>query len=137
MVDTSELFALVDEADAFHQQALALLREFPGSLLVPTLVVGETAFLIGEVLRSRAEALLLSDLAASDLTVLDVPRSTSGFSLASRSLAASIRRSARSTRRWSPPRSGKASPRSPPTTGATSPSCGRATRRPFELPLLD
>ena len=36
-------------------------------------MVGETEFLIGEVLGSRAEALLLADLAASDLTVLDVP----------------------------------------------------------------
>lgn len=36
-------------------------------------MVGETAFLIGQVLGPRAEALLLADLAGSDLTVLDVP----------------------------------------------------------------
>lgn len=36
-------------------------------------MVGETAFLIGQVLGPRAEALLLADLAASDLTVVDVP----------------------------------------------------------------
>lgn len=63
----------MDESDGFHRQALALFRGFAGSLLVPNLVVGETAFLIGAMLGSRAEALLLADLASSDLTVLDVP----------------------------------------------------------------
>ena len=35
--------------------------------------MGETACLVGQVLGSLAEALLLADLVASDLTVLDVP----------------------------------------------------------------
>ncbi len=48
-------------------RALALCcGRFAGDLLVPTLVVAETAFLIGERWRPRVEALLLADLAGSD-----------------------------------------------------------------------
>ena len=67
------MFALVDEADSFHHRALALFRADTGPLLVPSLVVGETAYLVGKVLGPRVEALLLADLATIDLTVVDVP----------------------------------------------------------------
>lgn len=40
---------------------------------MPALAVGEAAFLIGKVLGPRTEALLLADLAGSDLTVDHVP----------------------------------------------------------------
>lgn len=75
IVDTSALFALADEDDEFHPRAVALLAVFPGELLVPALVVAETAFLIGRVSGGRREALLLADLAASDITVDHVPLS--------------------------------------------------------------
>jgi predicted nucleic acid-binding protein len=73
IVDTGALFALVDEADEFHDRAVALLGAFPGDLLVPALVVAETAFLIGRALGGRTEALLLADLAGSDMTVDHIP----------------------------------------------------------------
>jgi uncharacterized protein len=73
IVDTGALFALVDEADAFHDRAVALLGSFPGDLLVPALVVAETAYLVGSALGGRTEALLLADLAGSDITVDHIP----------------------------------------------------------------
>jgi predicted nucleic acid-binding protein len=73
IVDTGALFALVDDADEFHARALALLGGFPGDLLVPALVVAETAFLVGRALGARTEALLLADIAGSDLTVDHAP----------------------------------------------------------------
>ena len=72
IVDTSALFALVDEADSFHHRALALFRADAGPLLVPSLVVAETAYLVGEVLGPRVEALLWRPR-HGDLTVVDVP----------------------------------------------------------------
>ena len=58
---------------SFHERAVALLASFPGDLVVPALVVAETAFLIGRVFGGRTEALLLADLARSDITVDHVP----------------------------------------------------------------
>jgi uncharacterized protein len=63
----------VDQADDYHRRALALLRGFPGELIVPTLVIAETAFLVGERMGPRVEATLLADIADSDVTVDHVP----------------------------------------------------------------
>ena len=49
------------------------MRTFAGELIVPTLVIAETAFLIGERLGPRVEALFLADIAGSDVTVDHVP----------------------------------------------------------------
>ncbi len=57
----------------FHRRVLALLRTFAGELIVPTLVIAETAFLIGERMGPRVEALFLADVAGSDVTVDHVP----------------------------------------------------------------
>jgi uncharacterized protein len=73
IVDTSALFALADEHDELHERAVAVLAGFPGDLLVPALVVAETAFLIGRVFGGRTEALLLADLARGDITVDHAP----------------------------------------------------------------
>ncbi len=73
IVDTGALFALVDEADDFHDRSVALLGGFPGDLTVPALVVAETAFLVGRALGARTEALLLADVAGSDITVDQIP----------------------------------------------------------------
>lgn len=52
---------------------MTLLRTFAGDLIVPTLVVAETAFLVGVRLGPRVEALFLADIAGSDVTVDQVP----------------------------------------------------------------
>jgi uncharacterized protein len=73
IVDTGALIAAADEMDEYHARAGALFQAHPGPLIVPALVVGETAFLLGRGYGPRVEALLHADLAASDLTVDQVP----------------------------------------------------------------
>jgi predicted nucleic acid-binding protein len=64
---------VVDETDAFHLRAVALLRRFPGPLVLPILAVGEAAYLIQRRLGTRAELIFLAMLAEGDLMVADVP----------------------------------------------------------------
>jgi len=54
---------------------LELLREYPGPLIVPTLVIGEAAYLIGSRLGTDAEVLFLGDLAGGDFRVEPVDAS--------------------------------------------------------------
>ena len=56
LVDTSAVYALVDRDDAFHREAVAILRSLPGRALTPLL----TNFIVAE-----SHALLLSRMGAA------------------------------------------------------------------------
>ena len=127
IVDTGALFALVDQADHYHRRALALLRGFPGELIVPALVIAETAFLVGERMGPWVEATLLADIADSDVTVDQVPLGECIGELVARHADLPLEPS---TPPWWRRPSGSGSLRSPRPTGGTSPSSARPTRRP-------
>ena len=63
IVDTGPLYASMDRRDAAHVPSRDLLLEWPGSVVVPVLVVAEVTYLAGRRLGARAEADLLADLA--------------------------------------------------------------------------
>ncbi|HEV8229648.1 MAG TPA: PIN domain-containing protein [Candidatus Limnocylindria bacterium] len=67
MLDSGPLYAYVDESDRDHAASLQLLRDHPGPLLVPTLVITEVAYLLAARLGPIAEVRFLGDLAAGNL----------------------------------------------------------------------
>ncbi|HUU60865.1 MAG TPA: PIN domain-containing protein, partial [Acidimicrobiia bacterium] len=69
MVDAGPLYAYVDADDRHHAESLAFLREHPGPLVVPVLVVAEVTYLLGSRLGAEAEVRFLGDLAAGDFAV--------------------------------------------------------------------
>lgn len=69
VVDAGPLYALADRDDAFHQQSSDLLSRHSGPLIVPTLVITEVAYLLGNRLGARAEVLFAQDLAEGAFVV--------------------------------------------------------------------
>jgi uncharacterized protein len=63
LVDAGPLYALVDANDAEHDTCSRLLATYPGPLIVPLLVVAETAHLIATRLGPHVEVRFLGDLA--------------------------------------------------------------------------
>jgi predicted nucleic acid-binding protein len=59
----------VDADDRHHAESLAFLRDHPGPLVVPLLVVAEVTYLLGSRLGAEAEVRFLGDLAAGDFAV--------------------------------------------------------------------
>jgi hypothetical protein len=59
----------VDADDRHHRESLELLREHPGPLLVPALVITEVTCLLGSRLGAEAEVRFLGDLAAGNFSV--------------------------------------------------------------------
>jgi predicted nucleic acid-binding protein len=57
----------VDAGDAHHEESLCLLRDHPGPVHVPSLVVAEVAHLIGSRLGPGAEVRFVGDLASGAL----------------------------------------------------------------------
>lgn len=72
MADAGPLYAYVDADDAHHAPSLSLIREHPGPILVPVLVVTEVAYLLATRLGPEAEVRFLGDLAAGALTPIEV-----------------------------------------------------------------
>lgn len=64
MVDAGPLYAYVDADDQHHESCLHLLRTHRGPLVVPQLVIAESAYLISTRLGTRAEVRFLGDLAS-------------------------------------------------------------------------
>ena len=67
LVDAGPLYAAADRADANHVACAAFLSSYPGSLVVPQLVVAEVAHLIERRLGTRTELLFLAELAKGAL----------------------------------------------------------------------
>lgn len=63
------MYAYVDADDRHHDDSVAFLREHPGPLVVPLLVVTEVAYLIGSRLGAEAEVRFVGDLAAGSFAV--------------------------------------------------------------------
>jgi predicted nucleic acid-binding protein len=62
VVDAVELYAYVDASDTLHPHCTAFLTDYPGTLVVPQLVIAEVAYLIESRLGVHAELLFLADL---------------------------------------------------------------------------
>src|SRR6478735_10799297 len=63
VVDAGPLYAIADTSDRMHRECLELLVSHRGPLIVPTLVITEVAYLLGQRLGARAEVLFAQDLA--------------------------------------------------------------------------
>lgn len=68
IVDTGPLFAAADAGDRYHDRCAALLTNYPGTLIVPQLVVVEVAYFLGRRLGTDAELLFLAELAMGGLS---------------------------------------------------------------------
>lgn len=64
LVDAGPLYTYVDADDAQHARCAALLAEHDGVLVVPQLVITEVTQLLATRLGTRAELLLLADIAS-------------------------------------------------------------------------
>jgi predicted nucleic acid-binding protein len=67
VVDAGPLYAAADETDANHEASLETLERADLDLVIPALVVAETAYLIGRRLGATAEASFLAALADLDV----------------------------------------------------------------------
>ncbi|WP_245646055.1 type II toxin-antitoxin system VapC family toxin [Nocardiopsis trehalosi] len=74
VVDAGPLYALVDADDDHHEAVARLFSRHRGPLVVPTLVIAEVAYLVGERIGTRAELALLDDLADGVFDVEPVHR---------------------------------------------------------------
>lgn len=62
IIGAGPLYAYVDSDDEHHQRCATFLAEYPGTLIVPQLVVTEVAYLLASRLGTHAELLFLADL---------------------------------------------------------------------------
>lgn len=130
VVDTGVLYALADSSDTHHHACTGWLRTVPGSLVIPSLVISEAAYLIGSRGGPRAEALFVEALLPGGGFALPSLRSRRTFRASRRWFARTpTSRSALSTRLWSPSPSASARTRSPPPTVEICPSFGPTTYR--------
>lgn len=67
IVDAGPLFAAADAADPDHQRCVEVLARDDLDLVIPSLVVAETTYLIGTRLGHRPEARFLESLATLDV----------------------------------------------------------------------
>lgn len=63
------MFAYVDADDANHAASRELIETHPGPLIVPTLVVTEVVYFLGDRLGSEAETRFLDDIAEGAFSV--------------------------------------------------------------------
>ena len=69
IVDTTVLYAYTDRTDHGHVRCIEFLDSFPGTLLVPTLILGETAYLLGKRRGAAAEIVFLNSVVGGELIV--------------------------------------------------------------------
>ena len=69
LVDTGALYALADADDAWHQRMRDFLAGEHQSLLTPSTVIPEAAYLIRTRLGPRIEKMFVESLAAGEITV--------------------------------------------------------------------
>lgn len=67
VVDANVLFAVLDRRDSHHDEAVALLQEWPGSVHVPQVALAEVASLASSRLGAHVDILLAADLSAGSL----------------------------------------------------------------------
>lgn len=71
VVDAGPLFAAADARDQDHRACVATLSRLNVRLVIPTLVVAEVSYLIGDRLGPEAEAVFLEDMARSEVVAPD------------------------------------------------------------------
>jgi uncharacterized protein len=69
IVDAGPLYAAAARADKHHARCVELLASAARPLLVPTLVLAEVSYLLGDRIGPHAELALARSLAAGELTV--------------------------------------------------------------------
>jgi len=67
LVDTGPLVAAADRSDDNHEASRELLASAPGPLVVPMLVIAETAYLLMRQVGGRAESAFAQSLDRGDL----------------------------------------------------------------------
>jgi predicted nucleic acid-binding protein len=67
LLDTGVVYALADRTDAWHRRCAKFVEGFRGLLLVPSTVVPEACYLLGEHLGGRAELAFVRSLAGGEL----------------------------------------------------------------------
>lgn len=72
LADTSFVFAVIDESDDGHKDALALYERLPDRILLPTTVLPEIAFLVGRSGGMLSVAAMIRTLRASDIEFVDL-----------------------------------------------------------------
>lgn len=72
IVDAAPLVAVADRADPFAPVVAQILREEPGSIVVPAQVTAEVDYLLARRLGRQARLAFLDDLAAGRFTVADL-----------------------------------------------------------------
>lgn len=75
IVDAGPLYAAAATRDRHHRRCLELLSRSPGPLVVPTLVLTEVAYLLGERIGAHAELALARSIADGELVVEAVSES--------------------------------------------------------------
>jgi predicted nucleic acid-binding protein len=71
-IDTGALYALADRKDAWHRRCAAFVDGFEGRLLVPSTVIPEACYLLGNHLGARAELAFVRSLAQGELPVANL-----------------------------------------------------------------
>ncbi|MGH3545705.1 MAG: type II toxin-antitoxin system VapC family toxin [Mycobacteriales bacterium] len=71
VVDTGPLLAVASDKDRYHDACVRLLSTNPGPLLVPSLVLGETCYLLQSRRGNRAEAKFLEAFDKDGFTLIE------------------------------------------------------------------
>jgi uncharacterized protein len=72
IADTGPLVAVANDQDKHHSTCKALLENYPGPVLVPTLVVLEVCQVLASRRGTRSEASFLGSVAAGELRLIDL-----------------------------------------------------------------
>lgn len=72
VVDAGPLIASASRRDRDHDRCVALLASEPGPLVVPTLVVSEVSFFLGDRLGPKAEKAFAASIRAGELDIESV-----------------------------------------------------------------
>jgi uncharacterized protein len=73
LLDTGVLYALYDQKDLWHSASRKLVEEGSWPLIVPTPVIPEVDYLLGERLGSRAQTIFYQGLADGSFLIADLP----------------------------------------------------------------
>ncbi|MGH3713552.1 MAG: type II toxin-antitoxin system VapC family toxin [Micromonosporaceae bacterium] len=73
VVDAGPLYAYMDRGDKHHVSCLNLIENYPGALIVPSLVISEAAYFLGKMRGPEAELRLATDLGSGAFIVDPVP----------------------------------------------------------------
>ena len=74
LLDTGVLYSYFDRRDRWHSVSRRLIEAEAGDLIVPSPVLPEVDYLLGERLGSEAQAVFYEGLIDGSFTLIDLPR---------------------------------------------------------------